>query len=73
MNHVKKASQYPAFAHGYDAVGATAEDEAALVAAGFVLKSGKWYAKGYGPTDGGWGAVGLAGNGHGPTYWENPQ
>ena len=34
----------------------------------WLASDGKWYSKGYGPVRGGWGEVGLFGNGRGPVY-----
>ena len=68
-NHVENAREYPAFAQGYLAVGASKSDEAALIAAGhFKAEDDKWYASGYHPVRGGWGYVGNNGVGHGPAW-----
>jgi hypothetical protein len=69
VNHVEESRKYPNFSQGYEAIGASAQDEADLIAAGRrKCDDGKWYANGYGPVRGGWGYYGNNGVGYGPVY-----
>ena len=69
MNHVENAKKYPNFSLGYEAIGASASDEAELIGAGYhKAEDSKWYGYGYNPVRGGWGYEGTNGVGYGPVY-----